>query len=104
MDHLAFTSKKYFPRLLSTSSFEMNGPVYSIIRLPFGIGSRAKNPRPMAVRRMEYFMVIDILAFNRTYRTYFLYRLCNCEPPLVNSLSNNQAVDPSVAGHSLYGI
>ena len=56
---------------------------------------------------MEYFIEMDMLDFYRayrTYRTYALYGFRKCKPPLVNSLSNDQAVDLPGAGVSRYGI
>lgn len=50
IDHFVLTPKKYFPLLFSTSSFGRNGPKYSMIRLPFGIGRVANNPSPVLVR------------------------------------------------------
>jgi len=52
IDHFVFTPKKYLLRLLLTSSFEISGPVYSMIRLPLGIGLRANNPQPDLLRLM----------------------------------------------------
>src|SRR6185369_8117112 len=55
MVHFELTPKKYLPLvLLSTSSFETSGPVYSIIRVPAGIGFSANKPRPEPVRLMAY--------------------------------------------------
>lgn len=54
MDHFVFTPKKYFPVFWSTTSFGISGPVYSTIRLPFGISSKANNPNPVLVRRTAY--------------------------------------------------
>ncbi len=50
IDHLVFSPKKYLPPRLSTSLFETIGPVYSMMRLPFAIGSKAKKPSPVRVR------------------------------------------------------
>ena len=50
IDHFLFTPKKYLPRRLSASSFEICGPVYSIMRLPLGIILVAKSPSPVRVR------------------------------------------------------
>ncbi|MDQ3254725.1 MAG: hypothetical protein M3R15_12580 [Acidobacteriota bacterium] len=50
IDHFVLISKKYLPRLCSTSAVEMSGPIYSIIRFPAVIGLIAKRPKPVAVR------------------------------------------------------
>src|SRR6185295_7767493 len=54
--HFELTPKKHLPFVrLSTSSFETSGPVYSISRLPAGMGFSANKPRPEAVRLMTKF-------------------------------------------------
>src|SRR3954465_10956281 len=45
---------RYFPPFLSASSWVNTGPMYSIMRLSYGIGSKAINPNPVAVRLMAY--------------------------------------------------
>jgi hypothetical protein len=49
IDHLELMPKKYLPLLRSTIVLETNGPVYSTIRLPLGIGLRVTNPNPLEV-------------------------------------------------------
>src|SRR4051794_34070373 len=54
MTHFSSMDIRYFPPFLSASSWVRIGPMYSIIRLSYGIGSKANNPRPVTVRLIAY--------------------------------------------------
>ena len=73
--HLELTPKKYLPwTRRSTTSLVTYGPVYSMIRLPFGMGPKVNKPNPYSVFLMAnlYFpLVIVDISFFKNFTPWF---------------------------------